>query len=91
MKAKRRLEIIMETHETTIIRFRPGQTVIFCEACRTASAHLSVARAAELLSLPESEIARLAETEEVHSTETADRVRLLCGNSLAALSQNRLR
>ena len=87
MKAKRRMEIRRETHELTIIRFRQSRSRIFCETCAAHVSHLRVGQAALALSLPETAIFRLAESSQIHSTETVAGSLLLCGNSLAALKE----
>lgn len=84
MKAKRRLEITMETHETTIIRFRPRPTIIYCEACQVNTRHFSIVQAKQILSISEQEINGLAAGNHIHSTETAEGLLMLCGISLAA-------
>lgn len=82
------MEITMETHEITIIRFgqRPA-TTIFCEACQADVPHLSIVQAASVLSLSEAEISRLTANKQIHLTENADGDEQLCGNSLSALTK----
>jgi len=83
------MEITMETHEITIIRFGEGQkTTIFCEACQADVPHLSVAQTSSVLSLSKAEISRLVENKQIHLTENADSELLLCGNSLSALTKS---
>lgn len=88
MKTKRRMEITMETHEITIVRFgqRPT-TTIFCEVCQADIPHLSVTQASAVLSLSKAEISRLIENKQIHLTENADGDEQLCGNSLSALTK----
>ena len=74
----------METHETTIIRFPQSQTIVFCEACQTNTHHLSIAQAVFFLSLPEQAISILAGEKQIHSTQNAEGLLMLCGNSIAA-------
>ena len=87
MKEKKRLEITLETHELTIVRFSRNQKTDFCTVCRAHTPHLSVAESVPVLGLSESAIFRLAESGEIHSCETANGLLRLCGNSLAALKQ----
>lgn len=87
MKTTRRTEIMMETHETTVIRFRHSQTIIFCESCQANTQHLSIFQAVSILSLSESKIAQFADDKQIHLTQTADGLLMLCGNSLAALEK----
>jgi hypothetical protein len=87
MKAKQRTEITMETHETTVIRFGQGQTIIFCESCEANTRHLSIVQAVSILRLSEPAISRLAGDKQIHSTQNADGLLLLCGKSLAALAK----
>ena len=87
MKAKRRTEITLETHETTIIRFRQTNAAAYCAECQRHTSHLSVAQAVSVLSLSESAVLCLAKDKKIHSSRTADAALLLCSNSLAALAQ----
>ncbi len=82
------MEITMETHEITIIRFgqRPT-TTIFCQACQAGVPHLSPAQASSVLSLSKAEISRLIESKQIHLTENAGGDEQLCGNSLSALTK----
>ncbi|HVE57643.1 MAG TPA: hypothetical protein VNB22_12490 [Pyrinomonadaceae bacterium] len=84
MTAKRRLEITLETHETTVIRFQRRQPLIFCESCRTNTKHFSIVQAERILPLSAPEISRLADDKQIHSTRNADGSLMLCGVSLAA-------
>jgi len=84
MTAKRRLEITLETHETTVIRFQRSQPIVFCESCRTNTKHFSIVQAEQVLSLSAPEISRLADSKQIHSTQNADGLLMLCGISLAA-------
>jgi hypothetical protein len=81
MKTNRHTEITMETHETTVIRFRQSQTMIFCESCQTNTQHFSIVQAVSILPLSGPAISRLADSKQIHSTQNADGSLLLCGNS----------
>jgi hypothetical protein len=85
MKAKRRTEIKIETHEVTVIRFRKNQTNIYCAKCREQTPHLSASQTALVLSLSESEVYRLAEEGQIHCNQADDL--WFCGNSLAAFKK----
>lgn len=87
MKAMRRTEIILETRETTVIRFRRSQPVFYCPSCQMPSAHLTLDEGVSILSCSESEILRLAETGQIHSRAAKDGFLLLCGSSLAVFSK----
>jgi hypothetical protein len=89
MKEKKRLEIKFETHELIIIRFGRNQPNAYCPVCRALTPHLSVTESVPVLSLPETEIFRLAQNGQIHACETADGLLRLCGNSLAGLEQNK--
>ena len=89
MKEKKRLEIRLETHELTIVRFNPNQKHAYCPVCRTHTPQMSVAESVSVLSMTETAIFRLAESGHIHSRETADGLLRLCGNSLAALASDR--
>ena len=87
MKARKRMKIRVETHETTIIRFRRKRRRVFCRRCDEEVFHLRVAEAAAALSFSEKSVFRLAEADRLHATENADGQLLLCANSLAALAR----
>jgi hypothetical protein len=87
MKTKQRTEITFETHELTIIRFRHRAATAYCVQCRAETMHLSAAQSVSILPLTEAEIFHLTETGQIHSTENADGLLLLCGNSLASFKQ----
>ena len=83
MKFKRRTEIMIETHETTIIRFGTRQTAAaFCDVCRETLPHFSARRAAVVLRLSEFAVFKLAESGQIHSTENARGELFICGNSI---------
>lgn len=86
MKAKRRLEIIWETHEITTISFKGNcSSMIFCEVCRSETRHLSIAEVAAVAKVSEAAVFRQAENELIHSTETADGKLLICTDSVTNL------
>jgi hypothetical protein len=89
MKEKKRLEIMFETHELTIVRFGRNQAADYCPFCGAHTPHLSVAQSVSVLALPETKIFLLAQSGQIHSRETADGRLSICGNSLAALKHNK--
>lgn len=87
MKAKRRKEITVETHEVTVIRFKRSQANLYCAECGQQTQHLSVVEAISLLSLSETELFCLAQDRRIHSNKSEKGLLLLCCNSLALLIQ----
>jgi hypothetical protein len=88
MKKKQRLEITVETHEITILRFRQSRTtVFFCGMCQAQVPHLNIAQTMSVLPLSESAFNDLITTGQIHSTENADGLLMLCSNSLLTLAK----
>ncbi len=84
MKAKKRLEIVWETHEITTISFNQNRcATAFCQSCRSDAPHLSVAAAAALLQTTAREIYRQIESGELHFIETPENEILVCGRLLS--------
>ena len=84
MKAKKRLEIVWETHEITTISFKGNySTTVFCQSCQTETLHLTVSETVTLLQTTDREIFRLTETGEIHYLETESGSLLVCRNSLS--------
>jgi hypothetical protein len=84
VKEKRRLEVLLETHEITKVSFRNGFSAgVLCEVCGIDTLHLSISEAASILQSSESAILQFAQTNQVHSVENAAGSLLVCGNSLA--------
>jgi hypothetical protein len=82
MKAKKRLEVVWEKHETTTISFSHNRRAkTFCGACGSDELHLTVAEAAGLLQTTARAIFRLSEAGEIHYSETENGALLICGNS----------
>jgi hypothetical protein len=82
MKTKKRLEIVLEKHETTTISFnRNRRAKTFCPACGSNELHITVAEAAALFSTTAREIFRLIEAGKIHYLETETGALLICGNS----------
>lgn len=77
------MEITVETREITILRFRQSRTtVFFCERCQAQVPHLNIAQTISVLSLSEAAFNDLITTGQIHSTENADGLLMLCSNSL---------
>ncbi len=87
MKTIRRTKIRLEKHELKTIRFG-GKARFFCEECRAEANHLTVLQTATMLSVSEKTIFRLAEIEQIHSTETANGQLLICADSFSGLAKN---
>ena len=84
MKAKKRLEIVWETHEITTISFNQNRRVtLFCQSCQSNTPHLSVVEAAAAANISETAVFRLAEAGRIHSTETESGALMICGDSLS--------
>lgn len=81
MKATKRIKITAEKHELKIISFGRSRK-LFCEICQTETRHLTVAQTATALVISEMEIFRLAESKQIHSTETTDGKLLICADSV---------
>ena len=92
MKEKRRLEVVWETREVTTVSFRQNRSVtIYCQICETETLHLTVAEAASISNASEFAIFQFVETNRIHSIETAAGILNICGNSLAALPEEKFR
>lgn len=91
MKTKQRLEITVETHEVTILRFNQRRaTMIFCEMCQAQVPHLNIAQTISVLSLSELAFNDLVTTGQIHSTENPDGLLFVCGSSLSAMAKEKL-
>ncbi|MBS1797102.1 MAG: hypothetical protein JSS81_24965 [Acidobacteria bacterium] len=86
MKLKRRTEIVLETRETTVIRFH-RRVFVFCRSCRKKTLHLSTAQASRVLSLPVRTIERLAASGRIHATAADDGRPRFCADSLVAVDE----
>jgi hypothetical protein len=82
MKAKRRIQVTFETHETTVIRFGQNQKMFFCQSCQAETRHLSVAEAAFIAKVSEVTVFRLAEERLVHSIEVFNGKLMICADSI---------
>jgi hypothetical protein len=81
MKTKRRTEILKETREVTIIRFRQSRTE-FCAFCQAEVWMLPSEAAAAFMQSTSRHIFRWIEAGKLHSMETGDGRMLVCRNSL---------
>jgi hypothetical protein len=82
MKAIRRTKIRWEKHELTTIRFG-DKARFFCEECQTEANHLTVLQTATMFAVSEKTIFRLADSRQIHSTETTSGQLLICAASAA--------
>ncbi|MGI8641836.1 MAG: hypothetical protein ACR2MG_18050 [Pyrinomonadaceae bacterium] len=90
MKAKKRLEIVWETHEITRIGFNQDRrTMAFCQSCQSDTLHLSIVAAATVANISETAVFRLAEAGEIHYLETESGSLLICSESLSAENEKR--
>jgi len=87
MKARRRTEIKLETHEVTVIRLKDRRTA-FCEFCRSQVWMLPPDAAALLSRTTSRSIFRRVEAGELHFMETLEGALLVCGNSLEAVKKD---
>lgn len=91
MKAKKRLEISLETYEITTINFKQGFSAKnFCQLCDTETLHLSVGKAAAVTNISEAEIFRLTESGKIHCFETETGVLLVCFKSMESKTEEKL-
>ena len=78
---KKRTEMVIETHEITIIRANGTQRTAFCEICQSSVAGFSIEQISQILKIDSSEVCRLIETRKFHLA-ARHRFALVCGNSL---------
>ena len=90
MKTIRRTRIKLETHELTTIRIS-RKARFFCGECLTQTDFLSVGQTAKILSVSEKTIFRLAEIEQIHSTETSNGQLLICADSAISFEKHKER
>lgn len=84
MKTMHRTKIRFEKHEITTVRLSRN-TGFFCADCLSEVNHLTIAQTAAMLSVSEKTIFRLAESKQIHSTETAEGNLLICTDSIGNL------
>lgn len=82
MKVVRRTKIRFEKRELTRISVSPRAS-FFCRDCQEETAHLPLAQMAAMLGFAQKTVFRLAEIEEIHSTETANGQLFICAASAA--------
>jgi hypothetical protein len=83
MGTTRRIKIRLEKYERTIIRLGSARQLL-CDFCRAETPHLAVWQAAAVLEISEMNVFRLAESERIHSLETAEGKLMICANSFEA-------
>ena len=81
MKNRRRMEIMVETREITIIRAAQSRRA-FCEFCQAEVLMLAPDTAAALVQSTSRYIFRRIERGELHFSETGRGALLICRNSL---------
>lgn len=81
MKAIKRLKIKLEKHELKVVRFGQRKK-LFCRYCQTETQHLTVAQLATVFEISEMNIFRLAESKQIHSTETDEGKLMICANRM---------
>ena len=82
MKAKKRLEIIWETHEITTFSFKQDSSLMFfCEICQLETRHLTAAQTAVALKISEINVFRLAIDGKFHLAESTEGKLLICKDS----------
>ena len=79
-----RTEIAVETARVIVIR-APGRAFARCGVCGVEAQWVTLDEAARLAGLGSRKIFRMIEGDVLHSTETEDRILLVCLNSLAAI------
>lgn len=82
MKNKK-TEILIETHERTLVRWLEKEVRSFCRACLTEGYFILPERAAIESGASVREIFRLVESGAVHFIETDNRLTLICRASLS--------
>ena len=83
MKAVRRTKIRLEKHELKIVRFGQRES-LYCPFCDAETKYFTVPETAEIMEMSEITVYRLAESRQIHSTETPDGKLLICGDSAAS-------
>jgi hypothetical protein len=81
MKNKK-TEILIETHERTVVRWLEKEVRAFCRTCETEGFFILPERAAIETGASVREIFRLVESSAVHFIETDNRLTLICRASL---------
>lgn len=84
---KRRIEVVRETHEITIIRTNGNRQKHFCENCRKNVSAFTPAQIASFFQKDVREICRMIEAEKLHLVKIERGVAFICGNSLNDSSQ----
>jgi hypothetical protein len=89
MKNKK-TEILIETHERTLVRWLEKEVRSVCRACRAEALFILPERAAVETGASVREIFRLVESGAVHFIETDNRLTLICRTSLSIESPDAL-
>jgi len=89
MKNKK-TEILIETHERTLVRWLEKEVRAFCRPCLTEGFFILPERAAIESGASVREIFRLVESGAVHFIETENRLTLICRASLSIAASETL-
>ncbi len=79
---KRRIEVIRETHEITIIRTNGNRQKHFCENCRQNVSAFTLVQIASFFQKDVREICRMIEAENFHLVSAERGIAFICGKSL---------
>ena len=79
----RRTEILIETHETKVIRLRKIQALL-CERCAEIVTALTPDQTADILDTTREEVFRLVENTRIHLVNSNRSLAIICGNSFGA-------
>jgi len=90
MKNKK-TEILIETHERTLIRWLEKEVRSFCRGCLTEGFFILPERAAIETGTSVREIFRMVESGAVHFIETDNRLTLICRASLSIAEKDALK
>ncbi len=84
MRARRRREITIETHQIVAVRGREREQRerVFCQHCAGKSEMLAIQDAARVANVSQRHLFRQVETGALHSVETPDGQLSVCLNSL---------
>ncbi len=81
---KEKTVITVETFQRTVIYSRRKAKIAWCKQCAAETVMFAPNEAAAIANISEAAVFRLAEADEIHSTETESGSLMICGDSLAA-------
>jgi hypothetical protein len=85
---KKRTEITIEYDETTFISLRPAGSQYWCSGCGTDRTMITPEQASAIARVSVRTINQMVEADDVHFIETANRLLLICLNSLNDRARN---